>query len=622
MDRIPATNEGALGGSRETSASGVAGGLRSRFGERRVSEAPQAQRPHPGQGHATGSGAAPAEGLRSIRSRLATEVPSSSRLSGATALPYPVPWHGAPAQPPLRWPVTPGPPGDPRAGHGPAGSRVLAVIDTPGTSSGASAAGAVRAPGTLPEPAPLQTYQSHWHSFVFWCKARNERPWPASPEQVADYLNECAEGCGYSSLRKVRTAIATTHSSAGLENPCSSRLVSAALAEHAPAMGLKRDRSTNISGRALDATELDTVRAAAPEPRRRGSGVESPQDARRRGLVDVALCSVVLEAGLRCTQAAALKWGDLGKDANGGPAIRVGTGSSRAGDLIGISTRALDDLKAIAPKGPAPDSRIFAFSARQTCDRIRRAARAVGLESKIAGEEILREPLAAATHTTEQIARTRARRWQAFSAWCDARGFEKLPARAETVAVYLREGSGSASLGSVLANTDAIANAHREAGLDDPCATGLVEATVRDIRGQGTHITPRSLDAGAIEAIRATALQPRPRGRGWEAGPYARQRGLIDIALCSVLYSTALTMEEIVALHWGDVETLGAGNVRLTVRGKADPVGGSVVCELTREAARDLEAIRGYAGPEDIVIGISQGAAYRRVRTAARAAGL
>ena len=522
MDRIPTTNEGALGGSREASANPVAGGLQGRFGDRRVSEAPPVLRPHPGQGHATGRGVAFAEGYRRIRSRLATEVPSSSRLSDAAALPYPVPWHGAPAQRPLRWPVTPGPPGDPRAGHGPGGSRVLAVIDTPGTSSGASAAGAVRAPGILPEPAPLQTYQSYWHSFVLWCKARNEQHWPASPELVADYLKECAEGYGCASLCKIRSAIASTHSSAGLKNPCSSRLVSAALAEHAPAMGLKRDRSTNISGRALDATELDTIRAAALEPRRRGIGAESPQDARRRGLVDVALCSVVLEAGLQCNQAAALEWGDLGADANKRLAIRVGTGPSEAGDFIRISVRAFGDLAAIAPDSTAPDPRIFALNARQISDRIRRAVRAVGLESKIAGEAILREPLATATHTTEQIARTRARRWQAFSAWCDARGFEKLPARAETVAVYLREGSGSVSLGSVLANTDAIANAHREAGLDDPCATGLVEATVRDIRGQGTHITPRSLDAGAIEAIRATALQPRPRGR---AGKPARTPG-------------------------------------------------------------------------------------------------
>ena len=81
-------------------------------------------------------------------------------------------------------------------------------------------------------------------------------------------------------------------------------------------------------------------------------------------------------------------------------------------------------------------------------------------------------------------------------------------------------------------------------------------------------------------------------------------------------------MEEIVALHWGDVETLGEGNVRLTVRGKADPVRGSAVCELTREAARDLEAIRGNAGPEDSVFGFSMGVAYRHVRNAAKAAGL
>ena len=537
-------------------------------------------------------------------------------------MPYPVPGQGAPTQPRPPSPVTPGPPGDPRASHGPAGSRVVAVTDTPGTSSGASAAGAVGGRRTLPEPAPTRTNQCYWRSFVSWCKARNERPWPASPELVADHLKECADRCGYQSLRKIRTAIATTHSSAGLDNPCQSRLVSAALAEQAQAKEFEHHRGVNISGRSLDTDELDTIRSAALEARRRGSGVETPQNARRRGQVDLALCSLVLEAGMRCTQVAALKWGDLGGDADKGPAIRVGTGPSEAGDFIEISTRAFDDLAAIAPQGAAADTRIFPIGAQQISFRIRAAAQAAGLESRIAGETIRRDSLAAATRTTEQTARTRASRWQAFSAWCDARGFEKLPAHAETVAVYLREGSRSASLGWVVANTHAIASAHREAGKENPCATDLVEATVRGIRRLSSRITPTTLDPDMVEAIRATAMEPRRRGRGWETERDARRRGLVDIALCSVLHAAQLTVAEVVALHWGDVEQLGEGKVRLTVTGKADPHGGSEVREFNGEAARDLEAIRGDAGPEDSVIGLRQGAVYARFKQAAITAGL
>ena len=319
---------------------------------------------------------------------------------------------------------------------------------------------------------------------------------------------------------------------------------------------------------------------------------------------------------------AALEWSDLGKDANGGPAIRVRTESSRAGHLIAISTRALDDLKAITPQGAALDPRIFALSAQPISDRIRRVAKVVGLESKIEGKTTCPETQAEVTRTTEQRAHIRASRWRAFGAWCDARGLEKLPARSETVVTYLREGPGSSSLGSALANTEAIANAHREAGQDNPCATELVEATVQDIRRLDIHITPSSLDAGAIEAIRATALEPRCRVYGRETEPNARARGLIDIALCSVLHAAELSVPEVVALHWGDVEKLGEGKVRLTVKGKADPHGGSKVRELTGEAARDLEALRGDARPEDSVFGFGQTAAYVRVRNAVSAAGL
>ncbi|MCY4564017.1 MAG: hypothetical protein OXE40_05975, partial [Gammaproteobacteria bacterium] len=166
------------------------------------------------------------------------------------------------------------------------------------------------------------------------------------------------------------------------------------------------------------------------------------------------------------------------------------------------------------------------------------------------------------------------------------------------------------------------AKAHREAGYDDPCATDPVRVTVREMRRLASRVTPSSLDPAALEAIRATALEPRRHGYGWAARPDARRRGLVDIALCSVLQATKLTVEKAVALNWGDVETLDDGKVRLNFRGKADPHGGPEVRLLSGAAARDLEAIRRDAGPEDSVFGLSKAHAYLRVRQAVKAAGL
>ncbi|MCY4564833.1 MAG: hypothetical protein OXE40_10205, partial [Gammaproteobacteria bacterium] len=494
-----------------------------------------------------------------------------------------------------------------------AGSMVVAVTDAPGTSSGARAAGAVRGRGTLPAPEPTESYKSPWRNFVAWCKARNEQPWPASPELVANYLKDCAAQYGHATLRKIRSAISQTHHSANLDNPCTTGLVKTTIAELSRAKGWNRAHSTRFSGHLLGTVEFEMIRAAALEPRPRGQNVEHPDNARSRGLVDLALCSLVLEAGLRCDQAAALEWGDLGLDTHRRPAIRVRKRSSEAGVLIGISARAFDDLEAIAPESAAANPKIFEIGALQIAARIRASAQVAGLESRITGEAIRLDPPAAPT---------RASRWRTFCAWCDASALEKLPARAETVAEYLREGSGFANLTSVYANMDAIANAHREAGINDPCATDLIRATIGEIRRLRSRITPTSLDAGALQAIRATALQPRQHHRGWEAGPTARRRGLVDLALCSVLQATKLTVEKAVALNWGDVEKLDEGKVRLTVRSKADPHGGPEVCELSGAAVRDLEAIRRGVRPEGSVFGLSQGQAYVRVRQAVKAAGL
>ena len=84
----------------------------------------------------------------------------------------------------------------------------------------------------------------------------------------------------------------------------------------------------DVSGRLLDATEIDLIRSAARERQSRVGGIETVEGAELRGQIDRALCSVVLEAGLLCEQAAALEWRDLGADASKSPTLTIRTASS------------------------------------------------------------------------------------------------------------------------------------------------------------------------------------------------------------------------------------------------------------------------------------------------------
>ena len=563
MDRIPTTSDGALGGNWETAATPMAGMLRGSFGGRRVSEAPEKQRPPLGQGHATGS-----------------------RVAAQPSPPA--------AQPPL----------DPRGGRW--------------------AAGDVREwPGTLPAPAPRPASRSYWNTFVRWCTERNVQYWPASPETVSDHLRARAENCRLLTLHTIRNAISHTHRSAGLKDPfATSNVVKLTLEELALAIGGKRCRSRNISGRYLVAAEFDRIREGALAPRKFGRGFENSVDATRRGQLGLALCSLVLEAGLQCDQAAALEWGDLGLDDNDRPTVRIRTGSAEAGAVIVISERAFHDLEEIATDDSEADGRIFQVDGAQVAVHIRAAAKAAGLESRIAGEWPPLDISGASNSVCPSTVRVRASHWRAFCAWCDGRGVEKLPALAETVAEYLREESEKQSSDTLAGRRHAISHEHRASGYDDPCATHQVNATLREVRHSGSVFKRQWLDHDALQAIRAGATTPRRYHGRQEMAAIARTRGLVDIALCSVLYAARLTIAQAADLKWRDLEILGKDKARLTVTSETGPDGRGGIREIAGEAVRDLEAIRGDAGLEDSVFGLCRSAAYKRVKKAAAAAGL
>ena len=577
MDRIPATTGGALGGSRATAAGATAGVPPGRLGERQVSVAPESPRPLPGQGHGTGNG-----------------VASLAR------------------------------PGS-RAGRGPSRVAPGSAADAPGTSFGAGAAGDARGrPRNLPEPSPKPSYRYKWNRFVLCCKERNLQWWPASPETVADYLEDCAAKYGSQALlRSIRRAIANTHTKAGLADPCATRVVEATYDELIETKGGVVSQSKNITGRSLDAAQLDSIRAAAFYPRRHGRVVESDETVRQRVQVTLALCSLVLEAGLQCDEAAALEWRDLRQDENGAPAVAIRKGSADADHVVAISSRALEDLNNIAPKHAAPDAKIFVIDARQIAMRIWDAARGTRLESRIIGTAPRQGVHGIAAGPSAETVSIRGGHWWAFCAWCDWRGIETLPARAETVAEFLREYSKVSTVGTVNNKRYAIRHVHLRAGHADPCATPLVEATMRDVRRTGAGFSPKSLNPAALAAIRASVMT---RGIvppcGSESVAAARNRGLVDIALCSVVHAAGLSVKQAVALKWRDVEIPGKDEAKLTVKSGTDDHGSAEIRRIAGQAVRDLEAIRGDARPEDSVFGFTVPQAYRHIKEAARHAGL
>ena len=223
-----------------------------------------------------------------------------------------------------------------------------------------------------------------------------------------------------------------------------------------------------------------------------------------------------------------------------------------------------------------------------------------GLEAEDVGR--VREALAASRSPATRRAYTS--QWRVFSAWTEDRGLSSLPADPSVVAAYLTERADSdVSIATVQMSRAAIAAAHLDANLEDPCAHPGVRRTMsglsRMLAKPALQATPLTSDVAA--AIRATARRPRrlPSGR-METEATAERRGLVDIALVSVMRDGLLRRSEASTLVWNDIERMPNGTGRLIVRhSKTDQTSEGKVLYLSGTAISDLEAIR----PHDPVQG-------------------
>jgi site-specific recombinase XerD len=152
--------------------------------------------------------------------------------------------------------------------------------------------------------------------------------------------------------------------------------------------------------------------------------------------------------------------------------------------------------------------------------------------------------------------------WRDFCAWCESRGGVcPLPAAADAVAAYIAECAGHLKPGSIQRRLNAIAEAHKAAGLESPTHAAIVRNTLKGIR--------RTL--GTAPAQKTPALTDDIR-----AMVDAADAGLIggrDRALILLGFAGAFRRSELVGL---DVEDCAVGKDGLTVtlrRSKTDQTG-------------------------------------------------
>ena len=207
-----------------------------------------------------------------------------------------------------------------------------------------------------------------------------------------------------------------------------------------------------------------------------------------------------------------------------------------------------------------------------------------------------------------------------------------LPASPALVAGYLSHLADERrlSVATVRLHKAALAAVHKANGHDDPTDNEGVKRILQGIsRAHGrAQKQAKPLTAEALAAVRATANSRRSLadGKRQESAEKASWRGRVDVALLSVLRDGLLRRSEAAALTWADVELRDNGTGLINVRrSKTDPEGEGITLYLGRDAVAALRAIQPageLVDPKTSVFGLAQQQIGRRVKEAAKAAGL
>ena len=230
-----------------------------------------------------------------------------------------------------------------------------------------------------------KSYRTGWNNWARWASAYSAQNYPASPEDIKRWLATLyIEGKKPDTLSTYLAAVAHKHRDLPGPNPADDPQVHRLLA------GLKRmaaDRGvTPRQAAPLRQSHIERIVEAAFEPRNNqpGGRKETPEQARQRALVDIALIILAYDAALRCCELLALTWGDI--EFIEGPVggvvhiRRSKTDQTGQGAVAAISVFAAQALARIRPADADPADRIFNFSPSTVTRRLKAAAEAAGID--------------------------------------------------------------------------------------------------------------------------------------------------------------------------------------------------------------------------------------------------
>ena len=230
-----------------------------------------------------------------------------------------------------------------------------------------------------------RAYASAWRRFEQWAKDGDHQTLPAAPESIALHLGHLmAEGMSMASVDQARAAISHFHAAAGIQkpdNPARHPAVAEAI------KGWRNRAPAPAQADALTNEALAKIRESLRVPRRgRGGKMETPEGARQRGAVDLAIIGVLADGGLRRSEAAALTWGDVEFWPDGTGRITIHKGKNQPDPqtvaVTSATARALQEIKELDPTGTTT---VFGLTGEALANRVRAAARAAGLGDGFTG---------------------------------------------------------------------------------------------------------------------------------------------------------------------------------------------------------------------------------------------
>lgn len=243
-------------------------------------------------------------------------------------------------------------------------------------------------------PSTARVYAVQWGTFERYARDAGTSPLPASPEIVAQYLDDRASaGASRSTIQQAAAAIGAAHRDRQLPDPMQAEGVRRVRA------GIARDREQRAPTQAapIYAPQLIHIQSAAraahtarvadaerhSQSARDRRSIERRQraDARseRRDAVDIALIATMRDAMLRVSEAAALRWCDVRRAPAGDGTITIArskTDQLGRGAAAYVSYETMQALDAIRPAVADVDDAapVFGLGARQISRRITAAA--------------------------------------------------------------------------------------------------------------------------------------------------------------------------------------------------------------------------------------------------------